>query len=207
MVRHEDPFGHCGMTRARNDRARVEAAGRIKRPHARADARAEDASLLRGSRSFRDPSGCRYGIETIGRRRQQPQRPASRHRAGGATGSVAITLMALALLLRMLIPAGFMPATGQGFAVTPCTGMAAMPDRIDEHGHVHKEQNTPDKQVQHPCAFVGFGSMLDHSSFASPSILRSVVVASLVPLSSATVAIGRGLAAPPPPSTGPPTAS
>lgn len=121
--------------------------------------------------------------------------------------SMAITLMTLALLLRMLIPVGFMPATGQGFAITLCNGMAAMPDEIDKHGHVDKGQNTPDERGQHPCAFVGFSSVLDYSTFADASILHPMANVARVPLPSFAVAIGRGLAAPPPPSTGPPMAS
>lgn len=207
MLRHEGPYEHCGMTHTRNDRARVEETGQIRSLCARSAACTEDASQPRRLRNFDDLRGCRLKNGAVARLRKRPLRPVPQYRANNATARMGIVLIALALLLRMLIPVGFMPATGEGFAISPCNGMAAMPEHIDEHGQVHKEQDRPDKRVQHPCAFAAFGSILDHSSFASPAILPSVANAALAAWPGAAVAVGRGLAAPPPPSTGPPAAA
>lgn len=117
---------------------------------------------------------------------------------------LALAFIAIALLMRLLVPAGFMPATGQGFAITLCTGMGAMPAWVDKHGHIHKGKQTPDKPVEHPCGFGAFGAALDLPGGAAGLALPFVVIRTLLTALGEAVSIGHGLAAPPPPSTGPP---
>jgi hypothetical protein len=127
----------------------------------------------------------------------------SRLQASNPLHRVALALIALALLTRLLVPAGFMPATGQGFAVTICSGNLTSPAWIDASGKLHRGEQQKDHGAEHPCAFAGFGAAFDTASHYTPTLL--LLAASLAStLPTLAVAIGRGLAAPPPPSTGPP---
>lgn len=119
---------------------------------------------------------------------------------------LALIFVALALFLRVMIPAGFMPTTGKGLAITLCTSMSSTPAWIDEHGQVHKGKSSQGEQVQHPCVFAGFGATLDIPSIAGLLIPSVTATTILIGASATSVTIGRGLAAPPPPSTGPPSA-
>jgi len=123
-------------------------------------------------------------------------------RVGTLRGNAALALIAFALLLRVLIPAGFMPAAGQGFAITLCTSMGAIPAWVDAKGNVHKGKPATDKQDKQPCPFAAFGVAMAMPGAADAGILS--VAAFALPSLFRTVAIGRGLAAPPPPPTGPP---
>lgn len=125
------------------------------------------------------------------------------HHREGWRATAALGLVVLALLLRILIPSGFMPAQGQGFAITLCTGDGAVAAWVDGDGTVHKGK-TSDAQPEHPCTFGGFSAAVHLPELAAASItpLRLAIVLPL--FGTATVAIGRGLAAPPPLSTGPP---
>lgn len=117
---------------------------------------------------------------------------------------VAFGLVALALLLRVMIPAGFMPAAGQGLAIELCTGMGATPAWVDADGKVHKGRPDKGSAADHPCAFAGFGALIDlPAPVATPAPPFRLVVAALV-ARVAAASVGQGLAAPPPPQTGPP---
>ena len=116
----------------------------------------------------------------------------------------AILLVALALALRVLVPAGWMPATGQGFALTLCTGTGPATAWVDGRGEVHRGSPSAPREADHPCAFAGI---------ATPALLPALLPLALalpVPAAPAWVpvarvaTIGHGLAAPPPPPTGPP---
>lgn len=126
-------------------------------------------------------------------------------------------LLACALLLRALIPAGWMPAAGQGLTIEICADGAggadpafaaaaqrqfreALGPAADRQGDGHGADH-PGKSE--PCAFAGLafawtgageGPMLPPPAAEDPAP-RAVPQA---------VSVGRGLAAPPPPSTGPP---
>lgn len=115
---------------------------------------------------------------------------------------IAPWLVAFALLLRVLVPPGWMPATGQGFTITLCTGTGPATTLLDLEGVPvpHKQGSAP---TDHPCAFAGMAVPLHHGG----------AVAILAPAPShdeparpprLLASIGLGLAAPPPPSTGPP---
>ncbi len=112
-------------------------------------------------------------------------------------------LFAGALLARLASPSGWMPvADAAGMHLVPCDGMApAMPRAMAgmaHHGHDHRSP-----VADHPCAFAGLG--LAMAEPLPPPRLLPPSPDQLAPRSvHAAVAIGRGLAAPPPPSTGPP---
>ena len=118
-------------------------------------------------------------------------------------------LIALAMLVRLLVPAGWMPvADAAGSHLVLCDGamplgaMAkAMPGMASggKHGKAPMHHGGPS---DHPCAFAGPAAAVDTPVLALPlppaMPPRAVVVAYLV------AAVGHGLAAPPPPPTGPP---
>ena len=109
-------------------------------------------------------------------------------------------LMALALLARLLVPAGFMPSTDGIPGVTICTGqgatmLAAEPDHAPvDHDH----------PSDHGCPFASMAAAADRVVLPVVSLLvvRAADVARIAPLTA--VRPGLGLAAPPPPKTGPP---
>lgn len=122
----------------------------------------------------------------------------------GWRSRAAIALIGLAIMMRVLVPAGFMPQVGQGFAITLCTGFGAMPAWVDADGKVHKGQTAPENPSSEHCVFAGFVAALD---LPAPGIaaLPLLSIAMALPRYSAPAAIGHGLAAPPPPATGPPS--
>jgi hypothetical protein len=104
----------------------------------------------------------------------------------------------LAIAVGLLAPQGFMVASGRsGPTIVICTGhgpatMPGQPDRSDHKGG-HAQA----------CAFAGHGIA---SSPPSLAIIGKVVFApqTALQVALADLAPGRGLAAPPPPSQGPP---
>lgn len=115
---------------------------------------------------------------------------------------IALTLLALALAVRLLVPAGWMPAQGQGFAITLCTGAGAVEAWVDADGKLGKRPAAPDSGNGKHCAFAGLGAPLP-GPMAEPAAPFAPAV-TISPPPALTAAVGRGLAAPPPPATGPP---
>lgn len=128
----------------------------------------------------------------------------------------ALALLGMALLLRALVPMGWMPAhAATGVAIELCSGRmpsasdpqlraaqtlldAALAGTADskDHGGKSKDQ---------PCTFAGLtpvGGPPADIIDPSPAAMPSALIPALHP-----TAIGRGLPAPPPPSTGPPVLS
>ena len=136
-------------------------------------------------------------------------------RALGARAMLAFVLL-LALAVRTAVPAGWMPAFGErGFTLAPCSSWAPAADERapPEAAHgTHGDHGTPasedmPEQPKHdsngqPCAFAALG--LDLAKPDAEAILAIASHPGVDPAQDITVAIGRGLAAPPPPSTGPP---
>jgi len=118
-------------------------------------------------------------------------------------GKAVLGLLAIALLMRLLVPTGWMPMAGSGYAITLCTGMGAVQAWVDKDGNVHKGKPTDTKSEQ-PCAFSGYSLALDLPPFGGVAILPALPNAVLPVASLFAVDVGRGLAAPPPPPTGPP---
>ena len=122
------------------------------------------------------------------------------------TRHIALAFIACALLLRILIPTGWMPATGVDgmIRISMCTGMGAQTAWIDRDGKIHKDAPSSGHHDPQPC---GFG-VLAYGFDQPPAVILPLpalapVVAVLMARQS--LSIGHGLAAPPPPSTGPPS--
>jgi len=132
-------------------------------------------------------------------------------RARGRTDrlTAALWLAALALLLRALVPGGFMPApaaSGSGAVLMLCPGaVPAVAGQAPEQSH--KSGGTaPGSAETRPCAFAGIASP------AIPSIPEPEPVLPVAPrlFESARRLLAAGVAdrmsSPPPPSQGPPQA-
>lgn len=128
---------------------------------------------------------------------------------GRRLGAIAL----LAMLVRAVIPAGYMLAhadagSGRYLTVEMCDGHASQAQVIDlDTGKVidlsKLPKNAKNETNSAPCVFAGVAAMAEPIVAAEPVEFRSVqqiaftVVRDLRP--------GRGIAAPPPPSTGPPS--
>ncbi len=128
-----------------------------------------------------------------------------------------LLLFACAMLVRAAIPAGWMPIAGaQGFRIIPCSGTGpapaattttmqhAMPGMRHQGSIEHHEQR-PEHDGQgpeHPCAFAGVTPAIPVPT--PPERLVLVRVPTAFVSTDGQIMVGHGLAAPPPPQTGPP---
>lgn len=125
----------------------------------------------------------------------------------------AVWLVALAIAVRLIVPAGYMPMSGK-FGLEICAGqtpdvaaMAAMPGMGSMHSMLMKGmdhgKNIPGDH-DHDC---GFGAAVGGAA-ALPSLLLPAALAPIalpaIFIHAVPVRPGLGLAAPPPPKTGPP---
>lgn len=121
-----------------------------------------------------------------------------------------LTLFASALLLRAMVPTGWMPSTEGGFRIELCTGMGAAEASPEARQAMaalinHQASGGGEKKSasDHPCIFTALGF-----AFAAPDPTPALTITPHVAgphsLPDNHVTIGHGLAAPPPPSTGPP---
>lgn len=110
----------------------------------------------------------------------------------------------IAVAVRGLIPMGWMPTGERGFEITICDGIDTHKVWLDSDGKLHKQDPSkkpaPDPE---PCAF-GALAMAAVINDISASDIPSAKMAVASGRSDYLVSIGRGLAAPPPPATGPP---
>ena len=114
--------------------------------------------------------------------------------------TVMLALIGLALAVRVIVPAGWMPDQARGFAITLCTGSGAETAWIDSAGNIHKR--APATAPDRPCDFAGVAApMLGGDT--PVAVLEPTPVQPAAPVQP-LVAIDQGLAAPPPPATGPP---
>ncbi|WP_414900164.1 hypothetical protein ACMT1E_10685 [Sphingomonas flavalba] len=126
-------------------------------------------------------------------------------RMSEARAGLAPLLVVLALLLRVMIPAGWMPMAGGGYAITLCTGMGAVSAWVDADGQIHKDKPPIDSRSNGHCIFAGFAAALTLPDALAMPVMPMAIAAALLPVALFDGgAIGRGLAAPPPPPTGPP---
>jgi hypothetical protein len=123
--------------------------------------------------------------------------------------SRALVALLLALLLagRMVVPTGWMPVrTEQGLTIMLCSGSGSGEAWVDAAGKLHRGRNPAQGgkgEPKDPCPF---------GAISAPAALPAgPVLAALAPIPAQApapaprvVTIGRGLAAPPPPATGPP---
>lgn len=130
-------------------------------------------------------------------------------RQNNGLARVALVLVALAIAMRVLVPAGFMPGRAGESAIVLCTASGQQTIHLDANGARVDEDRVPvDKRSgkalsDHPCSFAGATHALAGAApiGTSPRIAPIANAALRPPF---TLAPGRGLAAPPPPSTGPP---
>ena len=110
-----------------------------------------------------------------------------------------LALASLALFLKILIPPGYMAAPakpdGPAFALVLCTaqGMVTLDPADHQDGAGDSAPSDEDGARHSPCAFAGHGLNAPAPDLADRPL---IVATDVVP--------GRGLAAPPPPATGPP---
>lgn len=125
-----------------------------------------------------------------------------------------LALIGCALLLRALIPAGWMPTrTAEGFVLELCSGrmpggtapqVEAAQALLDQAlaGTADHRDNSDGAAKDQPCTFAGLTPVAPPPAVLAP--LAPVSPPVDLPPPALTAAIGRGLPAPPPPSTGPP---
>ena len=112
-------------------------------------------------------------------------------------GNAGLVLALLALLVRAAIPSGYMVAQDHGPKLVICSGHAVTPP--DPGGKPSDDTHKPDPL----CAFTGAHVAL--TAPAGPDLAPWTRLATeTVTLHRPDLTPGRGLAAPPPPATGPP---
>ena len=133
------------------------------------------------------------------------------HRMGRRLGAIAL----LAMLVRAVVPAGFMLAEAQGasgryLTVTVCEGHgpAQMVDldtgKVIDPSQIPSDPDGAKKPSPAPCVFAGTAPMA--GPVATIELVEFVVAHDADFGVVRDVRPGRGIAAPPPPSTGPPSA-
>jgi hypothetical protein len=125
---------------------------------------------------------------------------------------VCLTLAALALVMKVLVPPGFMAAPqadGSHFPLVLCTGHGAV---TLEAGGVLPDggpsKKAPGEKSSHdtPCVFAGHGAGAPPQSLLDPAPAEFAAYRSAAPRQPRRdISPGRGLAAPPLPARGPPS--
>ena len=127
----------------------------------------------------------------------------------------AAWLVAFALAVRLLVPAGYMPMAGKA-GLEICAGQNAdMPAKVLMPGMGKMDHAMPMKGMDHgkhmpgdhdhDCGFgAAIGGAADLPTLILPAMLAPVALP-IAFLSKMLVRPGLGLAAPPPPKTGPPS--
>lgn len=120
----------------------------------------------------------------------------------------------LAMMLKVLIPAGFMLAqnsTTQLVAVVICTGSGSQTLFMDQAGQIVSDASEQkghgqeeDALGDHPCTFAHHGAALHGSISPDLEAIAFSEAPRQLSLTFVDQAPGRGLAAPPPPSTASP---
>jgi hypothetical protein len=105
----------------------------------------------------------------------------------------------MAVLVRAIVPTGFMIAPERGLNLVICSGFGPVASRT--------EGETPSKaphKAEQPCAFAGFHTATSTDAVALVAAPSEWIAAAPL-LLSLDLTPGRGLAAPPPPSHAPPS--
>jgi hypothetical protein len=116
-----------------------------------------------------------------------------------------LCLLAFALALRILVPAGWMPAAEGGLRIVPCIAAPQAQVASDHHSGGHGEAPAPAAKDDGPCSFFGLSAPFAAPADPFAALLMPPLAAAASGIALLSVQIGRGLAAPPPPSTGPPS--
>ncbi len=134
------------------------------------------------------------------------------------SGAPLMALLALAFLLRIIVPAGWMPAHGEiGFVPCPVAAPAAEPEAVEpaHHGDAHAMHHEAAKPADQPsddhgekkgCDFAPLGLAWTAPAPAAFDLAPGFAAARIF-AAAPRAHVGQGLAAPPPPSTGPPAQS
>ncbi len=118
--------------------------------------------------------------------------------------NLMIAFVVLALAVRVLVPTGWMPSSlggHPGFAL--CTGQGLVEAWVDSDGKLHKSPLDKREKGSNPCLFSGLTAGIDPAILYTEVASADFAARATQPLVF-SLGIGRGLAAPPPPSTGPP---
>jgi hypothetical protein len=119
-------------------------------------------------------------------------------------------ILFLALIMRVLVPAGWMPSDAKGQMITICTGtgtgagMGVSEAWLGNDGKIHKQAPPKKSHGDQPCVFAG----LSAASMDSATMVLAVPpvrISTITPYWGFIASVGHGLAAPPPYSTGPPS--
>ena len=119
-------------------------------------------------------------------------------RSGSGLHRAWLFAAALALVVRLIIPAGFMVGPSKTFQLIVCTGHGA----ALVHTATPGPAKTP-KTENHSCVFSGAPLATEAASASAPPV-KMRWAAAPIPVLQLSLTPGRGLAAPPPPSQGPP---
>ncbi|MES1202689.1 MAG: hypothetical protein ABUS57_14730 [Pseudomonadota bacterium] len=132
-------------------------------------------------------------------------RPAWIRKHGQAFAALAL----LAMIVRAIVPAGYMLAParqGELLAITLCSGHGPVEALIDLNtgALVEHQKKAPEKSAASdaPCVFAAVPALA--APEAPFTLAVSFIATRAAPSSLADIAPGRGLAAPPPWATGPP---
>jgi hypothetical protein len=112
-------------------------------------------------------------------------------------------VMALTIAVRALMPVGWMPSATAGQVISICTGDGVSAAVIGADGKIHKSDPAKADHKDSPCTFAGTGLALAKLAAAIPALTLPPLVEESAVFSEQQ-SPGRGLAAPPPPKTGPP---
>jgi hypothetical protein len=119
-----------------------------------------------------------------------------------------VLLLALALLARMVVPTGWMPVfDGSELRLEMCGDSAPPPEAVQAmhaiYGGKHGDPSGHGAKHEPPCPYaaLSFAATTSEGLFIAAA---PPVHAEPATFPASMVAVGRGLAAPPPPATGPP---
>ena len=106
------------------------------------------------------------------------------HKASGVTAlrrllltnrALTAALVALALLMKLLVPTGFMPVVrGHSVTVEICTGMGPQTMTMAMPGMAHKSGKADHSKADMPCAFAGLA--LPSLAAADPLLLAAAIL-------------------------------
>lgn len=120
-----------------------------------------------------------------------------------------MTLAALAVALKVMIPAGFMtapdPRNGLPFSLVLCTGDGAKLVQPGEALAGHHDKDADKSAHDSPCPFASHGAAAPPPSPFTATKVAFVAYLDVPPARVVHLAPGRGLAAPPLPARGPPS--
>ncbi len=113
-------------------------------------------------------------------------------------------LAALALALKMMVPAGYMPGASLAAPILLCSGQGDMPGMTMAQDGQDRPGKASHDKAEHPCAFAGLGAASLTAPFEAPALAPVLAAMRHTAIAALPLLPGRGLAAPPPPSHAPP---